>query len=137
MELNDYVKHENDPQVVKINVGGKVFTTTISTLTKPIINRRTQNPTPSTQKDAFFAANLSAHGRGHLLKEIFENYAYNKENLIFIDRSPRFFGMVLNYLRTIDKSPQDFFNTLDTTEFSSRGWFVQMLTDEFKFYKIF
>jgi hypothetical protein len=106
-------------------------------LTKPIIRRRTQYATPSTQPDAFFAANLSAHGRGHLLKEIFEHYAYNKENLIFIDRSPKFFGMVLNYLRTIDKSPEDFFNSLDTAEFSSRSWFISMLTDEFKFYKIF
>ena len=81
--MEDYVKHENDAQVVELNVGGKVFTTTIVTLTKPVINGKTQKPTVSTKQDAFAVSNLPLHARGHLLKEIFENYAYNKDNLMF------------------------------------------------------
>ncbi len=35
VRMNDYVKYEKDAKVVKINVGGRVFTTTLKTLTKP------------------------------------------------------------------------------------------------------
>ena len=51
-----------------------------------------------------------ARGQGnHVLKEIFETIDYNEENLIFIDRDPRFFGIVLDFLRTVNMTTDDFF----------------------------
>jgi len=113
VRMNDYVKYEKDAQVVKINVGGKVFTTTLKTLTKPVTKR--YNMTFWNQKlmNRITRDPLEVpRGEGqHLLKRIFENenHVYDPKNLVFIDRNPRFFQIVLDYLQTFEMTLAEFF----------------------------
>jgi len=108
--MNDYVQHENDAQVVKINVGGKVFTTTLKTLTKPVTKKYKYEPCETIENRITRDPSKVPGGEGqHLLKRIFENNVYDPKNLVFIDRNPRFFQIVLDYLQTFDMTIQQFF----------------------------
>ena len=67
----------NDSQIIQLNVGGQIFTSTRKTLTRKL-------------------------GSGtHLLGNIFNtaDYVYREDSLVFIDRDPEYFKYVLNYLR--------------------------------------
>ena len=143
----EHIKFENDVDVIKLNVGGKVFTTTMGTLSKPIItvpgmsydppdykpisNRKTQNPKN---------ANLP-RGQGHLLKRLFENNAYDKDNLLFIDRNPKFFGIVLDYLRTTDMTLESFFKEYakkyDELTRHLKLCKIEAVKNDFKFFGIY
>jgi hypothetical protein len=70
---------ENVPQIIKLNIGGKIFTTTLSTLT--------------TEKDTFFTSMFS---------EQF-NTKPDKNGEYFIDRNPKHFHLILDYLRNPTK----------------------------------
>lgn len=74
-----------DSEIVKLNVGGTLFSTLKSTLTKKIKNPKTCE----FYKDSIFEELLS----GDLESKYDENKA------IFIDRNPQYFGLVLDYLR--------------------------------------
>ena len=77
--------------MIKLNVGGQIFTTTIDTLTK----------------------------KSNYFKKLFEFNSHDDDE-IFIDRCPKLFEVVLNYMRT---------NTILKT---SCGW----VYDEMEFYGI-
>ena len=84
MSSSRYIKlSEDDFTEIKINVGGKVFTTTLETLTRRI--------PPSGYNG--YGGNL------HLRSQLFRDTTELAE-MIFIDRSPRLFKLVLDFLRT-------------------------------------
>jgi hypothetical protein len=84
-----------DSEIVEFNVGGQIFTTYRSTLTKRV---RKSHAGPindnSNTDDNFYEP--------HLLQSLVSGLVEvkrDKNNAIFIDRSPRFFDLVLDYLR--------------------------------------
>src|SRR5690349_3199056 len=89
-ELNGFTQtkpHVNNKRIVKLNIGGTTFTTSLSTLTT---------------QETFFSALLS--GAFEVVED--EHGAY------FIDRDPRNFHLILNYLRRQDI----FFDDLTPTQ---------------------
>ena len=86
-------------RVITINVGGKLFTTLISTLIKA----------------SHFFQNLFS---GNFIKPITDDKGY-----VFIDRDPKYFSIILNYIRT--------------TKLDQSGTFdVELLIEEFNYYGI-
>ena len=85
MPSSRYIKlSEDDFTEIKINVGGTVFTTTLETLTRLVDGSCHYNG---------YGGNL------HLLSQLFRDTTELPE-MIFIDRSPRLFELVLDFLRT-------------------------------------
>src|SRR5947209_16168674 len=78
-ELNGFgqAKPHTNKRIVKLNIGGTTFTTSLSTLTT---------------QETFFSALLS--GAFEVVEDEFGAY--------FIDRDPRNFHLILNYLRGQD-----------------------------------
>lgn len=86
-------------KVITINVGGQLFTTLVSTLVRA-------SP---------FFQNLFS---GNFIKPITDDKGY-----IFIDRDPKYFNIILNYIRT--------------TKLDQSGNFdVELLIEEFNYYGI-
>jgi hypothetical protein len=76
--------------IVDFNVGGQLFSTLKSTVTKKIKKPIQNNP----EEDEFYETNM--------LEAVLEGYVeavYDKEKRVFIDRSPKLFGYILDYLR--------------------------------------
>jgi hypothetical protein len=103
MSLEDTPETKH-PNIITLNIGGTKFTTALSTLTS--------------HKDTFFDALLS--GKFPLTKE--------PDGSIFIDRSPTYFGTILEYLRDGPKW------TLDTEKFDKKD--LQKLLRETEFYQL-
>jgi len=76
---------------VKLNIGGKIFTTSLDTLTK--------------EKDSMLASMFGGNF----------TIAADEDGEIFIDRSPQHFGVILNYLRTGLFPPRNMYNPFDYT----------------------
>eukprot|EP01006_Ploeotia_vitrea_P026972 TRINITY_DN59876_c0_g1_i1.p1 TRINITY_DN59876_c0_g1~~TRINITY_DN59876_c0_g1_i1.p1 ORF type:complete len:381 (-),score=36.49 TRINITY_DN59876_c0_g1_i1:87-1229(-) len=73
--------------IIKLNVGGTTFTTTRETLLK--------------EKDSFFWAMLHRPGQWKATTQ-------TDDEILFIDRSPDSFGLILDYLRAADANIGDF-----------------------------
>lgn len=71
-------------EIVKLNIGGTLYSTLISTLIKSV-----ENSKPSTLEELCTHA-LKAH--------------FDENNAIFIDRNPQYFSYVLDYLRSLKSS---------------------------------
>lgn len=112
----EYVRHENDLDVIKVNVGGQVFTTTRHTLTRSI-----------PLHDQYF----TTKSHSHLLQEIFILSDYDPKNLVFIDRNPRYFEYVLDFLRTSELDVDAFVFSI-TDDKKQR----KLIIKEFEFFKI-
>ena len=89
-------------EIVKLNIGGKNFATLKSTLLK--------------YKDSYLA---------NLLENEKESIIYDENNAVFIDRNPKLFEFIIEYLRTgfMETLPQDFHK-------------LKRMTDEALFYKL-
>ena len=89
-------------EIIKLNVGGKKFTTLKSTLLKYKNN---------------YLANLIEKDKHKII--------YDENNAVFIDRNPKYFEFIIEYLRTgfMDTLPHDFHT-------------LKRLTDEALFYKL-
>jgi len=84
------VKYESiSSDIVKINVGGTYFSTLKTTLEKRIKN----------SEEEYHEPNLLQSIISGIIKI---NYDENKA--IFIDRNPKYFGYILDYLRNVDSS---------------------------------
>jgi hypothetical protein len=116
MSLEDTESKITGP--VTLNVGGTKFTTTVSTLTS--------------QKDNFFDGLFS--GKFPIVKEA--------DGSIFIDRSPTYFGNILDYLRNSSKwstnlekfEKQDIEKMLLETEFYQLTELTKLLAAELALY---
>lgn len=115
MSAIDLVRRERELDVIKVNVGGKIFMTTLRTLTQPIP----------------VGGHYIRKVHGHLLQDIFESLQYDQNNLIFIDRNPKYFGYVLDFLRTIDLDVDAFLFSL-TDDVKK----MNLIAKEFEFYKV-
>lgn len=112
----EYVRHENDLDVIKVNVGGQVFTTTRHTLTRSI---------------PLHGQYFTTNSHSHLLQEIFILSDYDPKNLVFIDRNPRYFAYVLDFLRTSELDADAFvFSITDDKKLR------KLIIKEFEFFKI-
>ena len=89
-------------EIIKLNVGGKKFTTLKSTLLKC--------------KNSYLA---------DLLEKEKDKIIYDENKAVFIDRNPKYFEFIIEYLRTgfMEALPQDFHT-------------LKRLTDEALFYKL-
>jgi hypothetical protein len=89
-------------EIIKLNVGGKKFTTLKSTLLK--------------YKNSYLA---------DLLEKEKDKIIYDENKAVFIDRNPKYFEFIIEYLRTgfMEALPQDFHT-------------LKRLTDEALFYKL-
>ena len=89
-------------EIIKLNVGGKKFTTLKSTLLKC--------------KNSYLA---------DLLEKEKDKIIYDENKAVFIDRNPKYFEFIIEYLRTgfMETLPQDFHT-------------LKRLTDEALFYKL-
>lgn len=76
-----------DSEIVKLNIGGSQFSTLRSTLTKKIQD----------QNNKFYPPNLFDSLLNGIIQPI-----YDENNAIFIDRDPKLFNHILNYLRKVD-----------------------------------
>jgi len=94
------LKRERKKRIVKLNIGGQIFTTSLTTLTS---------------QETFFSALFS--GNFELEKD--EQGAY------FIDRDPRNFHLILNYLR----GQEIFFDDLSHTQ-------INELASDCQFYQV-
>ena len=84
MRVKDLVKRmkSEETDIVKVNVGGTIFCTSRSTLTRKI---KKENG------DEFYGT--------HLLQGLFEELETNTSQIPFIDRDPAYFNYILDYLR--------------------------------------
>ena len=84
VKIKDFVRNmkNGESDIVKLNVGGNIFYTLKSTLTKKI-----QKETC----DEFYGT--------HLLEDMFEESERNRTQIKFIDRDPTYFNYILDYLR--------------------------------------
>lgn len=88
---------QNLNEIVEINVGGdRVFTTLKSTLMKNVTSTLNDRP--------------------HLLKEMTEKLASNQRTL-FIDREPKYFHLIVNYLRKAFTEEESLFYNHDLNDF--------------------
>jgi len=101
--------------IVKFNIGGTVFSTFRTTISKKILK-------PSLLKE-FYASNLLEH----MMKGEIE-VTYDEYQTIFIDRSPKYFNYILDYLRTA--------NTNEEFILPKNKIFLQELLREARFYQI-
>ena len=76
----------NDPDILKLNVGGMIFYTLKSTLSKKI------------KKD-----NANEFHETHLLEEMYNDSLKENKEIKFIDRDPTYFNYILDYLRCPNK----------------------------------
>lgn len=85
--MNDSTTQDD---IIKFNIGGTLFSTYISTITKRIA--KTNN------KKDFYQANLLES-----LLNNKEHVKYDENKAIFIDRNPQYFIHIVDYLRLVDK----------------------------------
>jgi hypothetical protein len=81
-----------DSEIVEFNVGGQLFTTYKSTLTKRIRRAGTSKVDVS-----YYEPNLL-----HSLASGLVDVKRDKNNAIFIDRNPKYLSFILDYLRTAE-----------------------------------
>ena len=117
MIRSESIKREKDEDIIKLNVGGQVFTTTKYTLTRQI---------PMSQ------LSLKRATHSHLLQVTFENTVYDKDNLIFFDRNPKYFSYILDFLRTTELDVDAFLFSVTEDHFLRH-----LIIKEFEFFKIF
>ncbi|CAF1098359.1 unnamed protein product [Brachionus calyciflorus] len=75
------------PEIIKLNIGGTIFSTLKSTLTKQIRDKDGHSYPPN------------------IFESILEGYSkpiLDENEAIFIDRSPKYFDHILDYLRNVD-----------------------------------
>ena len=82
---------KNESEIVKFNVGGTTFSTHKTTVNKKIVK-------PDTNGNEFYEPNLL---QGLISGIIDVNYDEDNKT-IFIDRDPKYFNFILNYLRSAD-----------------------------------
>ncbi|CAF0926348.1 unnamed protein product [Brachionus calyciflorus] len=102
-----------DSDIVKLNVGGTLFSTLRSTLTKQIKDKNGKMYSPN-----MFESILNG----------FVKPKYDENKAIFIDRDPKYFSHVLNYLRNVEIESNGF----DLPD----GIDLRELSKEAKFYNI-
>ena len=90
-------------EIVKLNVGGKQFATLKSTLLK--------------HENSYFAYVLNSKDKSDVI--------YDENKAIFIDRNPKYFEFIIEYLRTgfMEALPKDYYS-------------LKRLTDEALYYKL-
>jgi hypothetical protein len=74
-----------DSEILKLNIGGSLFSTLKSTLTKKI--KKNENE--------FYKASIFES----LLSDATLDIKYDENKAIFIDRNPNYFSLILDYLR--------------------------------------
>jgi hypothetical protein len=110
--INDIKKFEPiSPEIIYFNVGGTSFSTFKSNLIKT-----------SNDKDPFYKS--SSYFKALVNGLI--NPTYTKNNEIFIDRNPKYFDLILDYLRTL--------NTNETFELPKNNEIIIKLSKEADFY---
>ena len=84
LKIKDFVRNmkSGESDIVKLNVGGNIFYTLESTLTKKI---------PKENSDEFYGT--------HLLEDMFEESEKSETKIQFIDRDPTYFNYILDHLR--------------------------------------
>lgn len=89
-DANKSVSNRED--IVKFNIGGTLFSTVISTITKPIPKSNTSNKNPIEYYEPHLLARLITIDSS--------NAKYDHDNkAIFIDRNPLYFNYILDFLR--------------------------------------
>ncbi|CAF0815814.1 unnamed protein product [Brachionus calyciflorus] len=103
-----------DSDIVKLNVGGTLFSTLRSTLTKQIKDTNGKMYSPN-----MFESILNG----------FVKPKYDENKAIFIDRDPKYFSHVLNYLRNVDIESNGFDlpDGIDLREFSKEAKFYNII----------
>ncbi|CAF1033147.1 unnamed protein product [Brachionus calyciflorus] len=102
-----------DSDIVKLNVGGTLFSTLRSTLTKQIKDKNGKMYSPN-----MFESILNG----------FVKPKYDVNKAIFIDRDPKYFSHVLNYLRNVDIESNGFDlpDAIDLKELSKEAKFFNI-----------
>jgi hypothetical protein len=95
-------------KIYELNIGGKIFATLDSTLIKSIKCPKTNKP-------------YAPHFLQELITENSAEYL-DKNQRIFIDRDPKYFGHILDYLRNSDNyklpsNDEDFFGVLNEARY--------------------
>jgi hypothetical protein len=106
--------------IVKFNVGGTLFSTLKTTITKKIKKKFNQGE--------FYENNLL---EDLLTKKSRSTYDY-ENNAIFIDRNPKYFNFILDYLRKIEN-----LNDCDQFESAIDKKTLEELIKEANFYKVY
>lgn len=86
-EKNERIKHFAESDIVRFNVGGQIFTTLKSTLTKKIKKPNSFD---------FYPTNLL----GDMVTGK-TTVRLDDQNAVFIDRDPKYFEHILNYIRSL------------------------------------
>ena len=105
----------NDSDIVKLNIGGRVYSTYRSTL-----SRRIKNPNSD---DEYYGPNLLEG----LASGLF-NVKHDENNAIFIDRNHQYFDYIIDYLRTADTDYE--------FKLPSNKEIIQCIEKEAEYYKI-
>ena len=88
---------ENDDDIVKFNIGGTIFSTLKSTITKRIA----KSAKNSADTEYYEPNLLESYIRGD--REV----KYDEDKAIFVDRSPKYFSYMLDFLRDEFRVPDD------------------------------
>ena len=109
-------KSINSHEIVKFNIGGTVFSTLMSTITKKILK-------PGTKSVKFFRKNMLEHLVSGKVPA-----PYDEQGCIFIDRSAKYFYYILDYLRMA--------NTNEYLNLPRNKTFLKELLKEARFYQL-
>ena len=102
--------------ILKLNIGGQIFSTFKSTVTKKIPNAKKKS-------NEFYEPNLLEKMINDEIEVI-----HDESNCIFIDRSPKYFNYVLDYLRIA--------NTSQELNLPKNKAFLKDLLNEARFYNV-
>lgn len=98
-DKNDKIKIFNESDIIKFNVGGSVFSTYKSTIIKRIKRANSFEYYPPSLLNEILSGNL--------------NVNLDQDNAVFIDRNPKYFQYILQYLRSAHSG---FINSLNCSE---------------------
>lgn len=96
-QLMSTYNFDNNSDIVKLNIGGKIFSTYRSTL-----NKRIKKPNNSSNNNN---NNMTEYYPPNLLQSLISGVSelkLDESNAIFIDRDSQYFHYILNYLRYYD-----------------------------------
>lgn len=106
----------NSSLIIQFNIGGATFTTLKSTVTKKIKKPNSND---------YYGPNLLEM----LINGQADDYIYDDMGNIFIDRNPKYFSLILDYLRSAN-------NDLNEIEFPKDSQSFENFFKEAEFYKV-
>ena len=124
-------------EIVRFNVGGTLFATSRSNITKKILIEDSLPPSPANKpKDEVKLENADKYYEPNMLEGLVNGLVevtLDSSGAIFIDRDPKYFSLVLNYLRVANTNTEfklgPKFEELDELYEEAEFYNVKALTD--------